>query len=171
MRNRYAGNWYWIRQNSVRDPLPPARSLPPARLRFSDEIGVPESHHPITHHQRTRRPHREGGSDQMSSHAAVQRICRVARADRGRGGSLLDHVMILYGAGLAERQLASARSSTDHSGGRRVRHNSSFESTPAQEGQPQPAPTSQAPALRSGSQAFRRRSCRPSRTRPVCSNR
>lgn len=71
-------------------------------LRSYDEIGVPESHHPITHHQgragliekvaRINRHHMELFSEFVAS---------LAKTPDGEG-SLLDHTMILYGAGLAD---------------------------------------------------------------------
>ena len=71
-------------------------------LRSYQEIGVPESHHPITHHQ---------GRAEL-----IEKVVRInchhlqifsefvqSLADTPDGdGSLLDHSMILYGAGLAD---------------------------------------------------------------------
>jgi hypothetical protein len=71
-------------------------------LRSYDEIGVPESHHPITHHQgrvgliekvaRINRYHMEIFSE------FVESLAKIPDGD----GTLLDHTMILYGAGLAD---------------------------------------------------------------------
>jgi Protein of unknown function (DUF1552) len=71
-------------------------------LRSYDEIGVPESHHPITHHQ--------GRADLIEKVSLINRhhvqlfsefVESLARTPDG-DGSLLDHSMILYGAGLAD---------------------------------------------------------------------
>jgi hypothetical protein len=71
-------------------------------LRSYDEIGVPESHHPITHHQ--------GRADLIEKVARInchhlqlfaEFVASLARTEDG-DGSLLDHTMILYGAGLAD---------------------------------------------------------------------
>jgi hypothetical protein len=71
-------------------------------LRSYDEIGVPESHHPITHHQ--------GRADLIEKVARInchhmqlfaEFVASLARTKDG-DGSLLDHSMILYGAGLAD---------------------------------------------------------------------
>ena len=71
-------------------------------LRSYDEIGVPESHHPITHHQ--------GRADLIEKVALINTyhvqlfsefVDSLARTPDG-DGSLLDHSMILYGAGLAD---------------------------------------------------------------------
>jgi len=71
-------------------------------LRSYDEIGVPESHHPITHHQG-----RAGLIEKVAqiNHHHVKLfsefVASLERIEDG-DGSLLDHVMILYGAGLAD---------------------------------------------------------------------
>jgi Protein of unknown function (DUF1552) len=71
-------------------------------LRSYEEIGVPESHHPITHHQ--------GRADLIEKVARInchhmqlfsEFVASLARTPDG-DGSLLDHSMILYGAGLAD---------------------------------------------------------------------
>lgn len=71
-------------------------------LRSYDEIGVPESHHPITHHQ--------GHANLIEKVARInchhmrlfsEFVASLARTPDG-DGTLLDHVMILYGAGLAD---------------------------------------------------------------------
>ncbi len=71
-------------------------------LRSYDEIGIPDSHHPITHHQ--------GRVDLIEKVTRInvhhmqlfsEFVGSLARTEDG-DGSLLDHVMILYGAGLAD---------------------------------------------------------------------
>jgi hypothetical protein len=71
-------------------------------LRSYDEIGVPESHHPITHHQ--------GRAGLIEKVTLINRhhmelfsefVGAMAKTPDG-DGSLLDHTMILYGAGLAD---------------------------------------------------------------------
>jgi hypothetical protein len=71
-------------------------------LRSYDEIGVPEPHHPITHHQ--------GRADLIEKvtrinrhHATLFGEFVTSLAHTGDGdGSLLDHAMMLYGSGLAD---------------------------------------------------------------------
>jgi hypothetical protein len=71
-------------------------------LRSYEEVGVPESHHPITHHQ--------GRRELIEKVALINRhhmqlfsefVASLASTPDG-DGSLLDHTMILYGAGLAD---------------------------------------------------------------------
>ena len=71
-------------------------------LRSYDEIGIPDSHHPITHHQ--------GHADLIEKVVRINThhmqlfsefVGALARTQDG-DGSLLDHVMILYGGGLAD---------------------------------------------------------------------
>jgi hypothetical protein len=71
-------------------------------LRSYDEIGVRDSHHPITHHQ--------GRTDLIEKVARINVhhvelfrdfVSSLARTPDG-DGTLLDHTMILYGAGLAD---------------------------------------------------------------------
>jgi Protein of unknown function (DUF1552) len=71
-------------------------------LRSYDEIGVPESHHPITHHQ--------GRADLIEKVVRInchhmrlfsEFVASLARTEDG-DGSLLDHTLILYGGGLAD---------------------------------------------------------------------
>jgi uncharacterized protein DUF1552 len=71
-------------------------------LRSYEEIGVPESHHPITHHQ--------GRADLIEKVIEInchhmrlfsEFVASLARTEDG-DGTLLDHTMILYGGGLAD---------------------------------------------------------------------
>jgi hypothetical protein len=71
-------------------------------LRSYEEIGVPESHHPITHHQ--------GRADLIEKVTEInchhmrlfsEFVATLARTEDG-DGTLLDHTMILYGGGLAD---------------------------------------------------------------------
>jgi hypothetical protein len=71
-------------------------------LRSYDEIGVPEPHHPITHHQG-----RAGLIEKVTRinchHMQLfsEFVASLARTPDG-DGTLLDRTMILYGAGLAD---------------------------------------------------------------------
>ncbi len=71
-------------------------------LRSYDEIGVPESHHPITHHQ-GRAALIEKVAQVNCHHLRLfsEFVASLARTADG-DGTLLDHTMILYGAGLAD---------------------------------------------------------------------
>jgi len=71
-------------------------------LRSYEEIGIPDAHHPITHHR--------GNADLIARVTRINRhhmqlfsefVGALARTQDG-DGSLLDHTMILYGAGLAD---------------------------------------------------------------------
>ena len=71
-------------------------------LRSYDEIGVPESHHPITHHQG--RPNLIEKVTLINCHHVrlfAEFVASLAKTPDG-DGSLLDHSMILYGSGLAD---------------------------------------------------------------------
>jgi hypothetical protein len=71
-------------------------------LRSYDEIGVPESHHPITHHQgRTALIEKVAQINCHHLRLFSEFVASLARTQDG-DGTLLDHVMILYGAGLAD---------------------------------------------------------------------
>ena len=48
------------------------------------EIGVPDSHHPLSHHAERSGEAREAGQDQPSSHEAVRALRREAEGDAGR---------------------------------------------------------------------------------------
>ena len=65
------------------------------------QIGVPEPHHPLTHHQ--------GNPEKMAKCAKIQRTtsgCLPSISDKLRNtpdgdGSLLDHVILLFGSGIS----------------------------------------------------------------------
>lgn len=71
-------------------------------LRSYDEIGIPESHHPITHHQgRASLIEKVVRINCHHMRLFAEFVASLARTPDG-DGSLLDHTMILYGAGLAD---------------------------------------------------------------------
>jgi hypothetical protein len=71
-------------------------------LRSYDEIGVPESHHPITHHQgRTGLIEKVVRINCHHMRLFSEFVASLARTEDG-DGSLLDHTLILYGGGLAD---------------------------------------------------------------------
>ena len=73
------------------------------------QIGVPEAHHPLSHHQDNPRAHRAHVEDQPVPHRAVLEVSRRSCARRRTAtASLLDHMTILYGSGISN--------STRHSG-------------------------------------------------------
>lgn len=71
-------------------------------LRSYDEIGVPDSHHPITHHQGRadliEKVTRINGHHMALFSEFVDSLAETPDGD----GRLLDHSMILYGAGLSD---------------------------------------------------------------------
>ena len=66
------------------------------------EIGVPDSHHPLSHHQRD--PARLERLAKVNALHAMQfaHFLEKLRATPDGDGTLLDHSMILYGAGLSD---------------------------------------------------------------------
>ena len=73
------------------------------------EVGVPDAHHPVTHHQ--------GDAEKMAKVLKDQRFhasCSAYFLDRLRAtpdgdGTLLDHVTLIYGTGLDQRQQRAPR--------------------------------------------------------------
>ena len=66
------------------------------------EIGVPDAHHPISHHQRD--PVRMEKCAKINRYhvSLFAEFVEKLRATPDGDGSLLDHVAIVYGAGMSE---------------------------------------------------------------------
>ena len=85
------------------------------------EIGVPDAHHPISHHQRD--PVRMEKCAKINHYHVslfsefVEKLKQTPDGD----GSLLDHVAIVYGAGDERGEWPRAGEPADHRGGRRGR--------------------------------------------------
>ena len=93
------------------------------------EIGVPDAHHPISHHQRD--PAKLAKLTRINQYHVqlfAELLARLEATPDG-DGTLLDHVMIVYGAGMAD---SNAHASQDlpillagggaGTGGRHVRY-------------------------------------------------
>ena len=66
------------------------------------QIGVPEAHHPLSHHGDTPELVEHMSKINRLSHAAVRpSTSRSSRATPDGDGSLLDHTTILYGSGIS----------------------------------------------------------------------
>jgi hypothetical protein len=85
-------------------------------VRTEDQIGVPESRHPLTHHQ--------GNPEKMAKCAEIQRyhialfteyVEKLSKTPDG-DGSLLDHSVLLFGSGIRPEHEWSA---ADVPGGQR----------------------------------------------------
>ena len=67
------------------------------------EIGVPEPHHPLTHHGNDRGKGGQGGEDQSLPRVAVCRVSPEDASDAGRRRlRCLDHSLYLYGSGMGD---------------------------------------------------------------------
>ena len=88
--------------------------------RTYQEIGIPEGYHALTHHQYN--PEKIAKVIQIQIYHAkhVAYFLEKLRSTPDGDGSLLDHMMVLYGGATVRRQLAPARQSADHADRRRV---------------------------------------------------
>ena len=66
------------------------------------QIGVPDAHHPISHHQQGAGEDREGREDQRLSREDVRLLLERLAATPDGDGTLLDHMTMMYGAGMAD---------------------------------------------------------------------
>ena len=83
------------------------------------QIGVPEAHHPLSHHNNI--PELVAKMSKINRYHAQlfsQYLARL-RATPDGDGSLLDHMMILYGAGISNSHGAFGRQPAASAGGRR----------------------------------------------------
>src|SRR5262245_941782 len=69
------------------------------------EIGVPESHHGISHHQNDPKSIAKLAKINTYHVSLFAEFVEKLRAVREGDGSLLDHALLLYGAGLSNSQL------------------------------------------------------------------
>lgn len=65
------------------------------------QIGIPEPHHPLTHHQNDQSKMEKCTAIQLYHVALFAAYLEKLRATPDGDGSLLDHVMLLYGAGIS----------------------------------------------------------------------
>ena len=72
-------------------------------LRTYPEIGVPDPHHPLTHHRDNPEWIEKVDEDQRAPHGAVRATSsRKLKATPDGDGTLLDHSMIVYGSGISD---------------------------------------------------------------------
>jgi hypothetical protein len=67
------------------------------------EIGIPDGHHPLTHHRNS--PEMMDKVAQINKYHVEQFsawLSKLKTAQDGEGGSILDNSMIVYGAGLSD---------------------------------------------------------------------
>ena len=84
---------------------------------------MPEAHHPLSHHQDDAREAREAGEDQRATTCSMfAYFLEKLRATPDGDGSLLDHMMLLYGCGISDSNQHTARQPADP--GRRRRRGS-----------------------------------------------
>ena len=65
------------------------------------EIGVPEPHHPVSHHQNRPKPLEKLAKINTFHTQIFAQFLETLRSTPDGDGSLLDHAMIIYGAGLS----------------------------------------------------------------------
>ena len=88
--------------------------------RTYQEIGIPEGYHALTHHQYN--------AEKMAKVIQIQTYhakhfayyLEKLRSTPDGDGSLLDHMVVLYGGGISDGNSHSARQSARRAGGRRV---------------------------------------------------
>ena len=87
------------------------------------EIGIPDGHHPLTHHRNVREMmDKVAKINQYQMEQFAQWVTKLKATQEG-DGSILDNSMIVYGAGLVRRQRAHAsRPSDAHRRARRQLH-------------------------------------------------
>jgi Protein of unknown function (DUF1552) len=66
------------------------------------EIGVPDAHHPITHHQRDREKIEKVAKINEYHVQLLAYFLEKLQATRDGDGTLLDNITLMYGAGLAD---------------------------------------------------------------------
>ena len=77
------------------------------------QIGVPEPHHPLTHHQNDPEKMEKCTKIQTYHVKLFADYLEKLRATPDGDGSLLDHVMLLYGGGHQQQRSPHARSAAD----------------------------------------------------------
>ena len=83
------------------------------------QIGIPEPHHPLTHHQNDPAKMEKCTAIQTYHVALFATYLEKLRATPDGDGSLLDHVMLLYGGGNQQQRSPHARSVADAAARRR----------------------------------------------------
>ena len=66
------------------------------------EIGVPDSHHPLSHHQNDPEKLERLGQDQLHHMKQFAHLVEKLQATPDGDGSLLDHSLLVYGAGISD---------------------------------------------------------------------
>ncbi len=66
------------------------------------EIGIPDGHHPLTHHRNDARDDGQGREDQQYQMEQFAKWVTKLKSAQEGDGSILDNSMIVYGAGLAD---------------------------------------------------------------------
>jgi hypothetical protein len=93
------------------------------------EIGIPDAHHPISHHQRD--PAKLAKLRQINQfHVTLfAEFLQKLRSTPDGDGSLLDHVMLVYGAGMADSNAHASQNlpivlvgGSSSSGGRHIKY-------------------------------------------------
>jgi hypothetical protein len=89
--------------------------------RTYQEIGIPEGYHALTHHQYNAEKIAKVIQIQTYHAKHFAYYLDRLRSTPDGDGSLLDHMVLLYGGGYFRRQYASARQSSGRADGRRLR--------------------------------------------------
>ena len=83
------------------------------------QIGIPEPHHPLTHHQNDPVKMEKCTMIQTYHVKLFAEYLEKLRATPDGDGSLLDHVILLYGGGHQQQRSPHARPAADAAAGRR----------------------------------------------------
>ena len=71
-------------------------------LRTYNEIGVPDGHHPLSHHGNRAGGAREAVADQPVPRRHLRAVPGKLKKTQDGDGTLLDHSLLLYGSGLSD---------------------------------------------------------------------
>ena len=132
------------------------------------QIGVPDAHHPITHHQQE--PRRSPKVAKINHYHVTQfaYLLDKLRSTPDGDGSLLDHTIMMYGTGMGDCNAHDPRNIPLRAGGRPLGAAQRRTAHPVSEGDAarQPAPDAARQARRaSGSDGRQHRTTRRSRAR------
>ena len=87
------------------------------------QIGVPDGHHAMSHHQNRAGEDREARQDPDVPHRPVRRLPRASCDSMPDGdGTLLDHSLILYGSNMSNSNAAQPLPAAEPRRRRRPRH-------------------------------------------------
>ena len=76
-----------------------------ASVRSYPEVGVPDSHHPLSHHQNAPEKLAKQAKLNTFQMAMLRYFVDQLAATPDGGGSMLDHTMLLYGSGMSDSNL------------------------------------------------------------------